>query len=194
VWQRSNGLRGVIQGAGYDAAGPQLRDLAIPASGVVGQVLVFGVSPFDVWSLPGATSWTFGDGATAPAPDAQVSHTFVRPGTFNVGVTASDALGNVSSATRSVAISAPAVPAARVRRLRVSRRSAATARAGCARASSPCPGASRAAADPRAPIASRSPDAWGVARWASARTGCRPPRARGGSSGAAARARLRIVP
>ncbi len=104
VWERDDGSNYRVQAAGYDAAGPQLRSLSIPASGTAGVPLSFSVSPFDVWSTLGATSWSFGDGDVGAAA---ASHTYAAPGTYQVTLTAADALGNSTSATGTVAI-APA--------------------------------------------------------------------------------------
>jgi hypothetical protein len=46
------------------------------------------VAPLDVWSGLGATSWSFGDGATAG--DTRVSHTYAAPGNYNVTATSAD--------------------------------------------------------------------------------------------------------
>jgi hypothetical protein len=89
--------------AGYDAAGPVLSGLSIPATGVAGRPVRFAVSPFDVWSaLAGSPSWTFGDGRAAGG--AHVTHTYRRAGRFTVGVSQLDALGNASSTTRPIRI------------------------------------------------------------------------------------------
>lgn len=109
AWSLSEGSLPVVQAAGYDATGPQLRSLAIPSSGTVGAPLAFSVSPFDVWSGPGTTSWSFGDGTTATGTGA--SHAFGGPGTYTVKVTSVDAVGNTSTATGTVTVPAPPVVA-----------------------------------------------------------------------------------
>ena len=50
------------------------------------------------------TAWQFGDGATASG--AEVSHAYEIPGTYTVAVTATDAVGNATTETRTVAIAA----------------------------------------------------------------------------------------
>ncbi|MFT3866295.1 MAG: PKD domain-containing protein [Solirubrobacterales bacterium] len=104
VWQATDGTEGIVQAAGLDVAGPQLRGLSIPASGKAGASLSFSVSPFDVWSVLGTTSWTFGDGGTASG--TAVSHAFAKAGTYTVSVTGTDAVGNASTATGTVTIAA----------------------------------------------------------------------------------------
>ena len=58
----------------------------------------------DRWG-PVSLNWAFGDGL-AGAGDA-VSHAFGAAGAFNVTVTATDAAGNATSATRPIAVAAP---------------------------------------------------------------------------------------
>lgn len=92
----------IVQAAIYDAAGPLLEDLSIPATGAPGEPLSFSVSPLDAWSGVGATSWDFGDGESAAGTTS--SHTYAAPGAYTVTVTSEDALGNTSSASREVEI------------------------------------------------------------------------------------------
>ena len=94
-----------VEAAGFDAAGPRLDNLAIPASGVAGAPLSFSVSPTDVWSPIASTGFAFGDGSTAGG--ASATHSYAAAGSFNVTATSTDAVGNQSTATRPVAISAP---------------------------------------------------------------------------------------
>lgn len=97
-----------IQVIGFDAAGPRLDQLAIPAAGELGQSLNFGVAPSDAWSAFAGTTWSFGDGTVADGTN--VSHAYGQPGTYQVTVSGSDALGNVSSATGTVVIGTAAAP------------------------------------------------------------------------------------
>jgi hypothetical protein len=100
-----------VEAAGYAATGPTLNDVSIPAEGTAGQPVSFSVSPFDVWSIPGETSWSFGDGASASG--TSVTHTYTTAGTYEVTLHSADTLGNVTSTTGEVTIaSAPATPAA----------------------------------------------------------------------------------
>jgi hypothetical protein len=91
--------------AGFDAAPPRIGALQIPAVGAPGEALPFSAGVLDVWS-PFATSWSFGDGETATG--AAVEHAYAVPGSYGVGVTATDALGNSSAAEGTVAITLPA--------------------------------------------------------------------------------------
>jgi len=96
-----------IQAIGFDAAGPRLDQLTIPTAGAPGQSLAFGVVPSDAWSALAGTSWNFGDGTVSSG--TSVSHAFSQPGTYQVTVSVDDALGNVTSASGSVTVSAPGV-------------------------------------------------------------------------------------
>jgi PKD domain len=103
VWERSNGSNQIVQAGAYDAAGPQLNGLSIPSAGTVGQPVSFSVSPLDVFSALGTTSWSFGDGDSASG--TSVTHSYAAPGAYQVALTGEDALGNTSSSSGSIAIS-----------------------------------------------------------------------------------------
>ena len=105
VWDRYS----IIQAAVYDATGPQLGSLSIPANGTAGEPLSFSVSPLDLWSALGATSWSFGDGGSASGTAA--TYAYAAAGTYQVTVTAADVLGNPTSATGTVTVAAsPTTP------------------------------------------------------------------------------------
>jgi PKD domain len=107
VWVGEHG----VEAAGYAATGPTLNDVSIAAEGAAGQPVTFSVSPFDVWSIDGETSWSFGDGASASG--TSVTHTYATAGTYEVTLHSADTLGNVTSTTGKVTIaSASATPAA----------------------------------------------------------------------------------
>ena len=95
-----------IQAADFDAA-PALSGVQAPASGAPGETLAFSASATDLWSTP-TINWDFGDGATATG--SAVSHAYAAPSDYTVKVTARDAVGNETSATRVVHVPAPAVP------------------------------------------------------------------------------------
>jgi hypothetical protein len=100
---KTNGAR-AAKVTPFDAAGPLLNGLSIPAAGNVGDALPFSVSPIDAWSPLGATSWAFGDGGAGAG--ASTVHAYGAPGAHSVTVSSTDALGNSSEATGSTTISA----------------------------------------------------------------------------------------
>lgn len=103
-----NGVDGpFVQASGYDFSRPRLTDLRIPSTGIVGEPVPFGVSPFDVF--PFTTSWTFGDGGPGAKGDT-VSHVYTRPGAYPVTVSAVDAGGNTSMEIGAIAIGAANPP------------------------------------------------------------------------------------
>jgi hypothetical protein len=93
-----------IATAGFDAAGPLLNALSIPATGAAGAPAPFSVTPADVWSAVASTTWDFGDGTGAEGGTA--SHAYSQPGSYSVTVTSVDSLGNSSTATRTIEIAA----------------------------------------------------------------------------------------
>ena len=123
VWRRFDGSDYLTEAAGFDAAGPSLNSLAIPAGGAVGQPVAFSVSPFDDWSALGATSWSLGDGTSQAG--TSITHTYSAAGQYTVTVASTDALGNTTSArgVLSIAAVAPRISAATLthRRFRVAR-------------------------------------------------------------------------
>ena len=122
VWERSDGAKTRIEAAGYDAAGPLLAGLSIPAAAVAGRPVAFSVSPSDSFSGVDATSWSFGDGAIASG--AEATHAYAAAGTYQVRFTATDAVGNSNSAARTIRVEpAPNVePALRIKGLALSPR------------------------------------------------------------------------
>jgi hypothetical protein len=94
-----------VRVAAYDAAGPRLSGLSVPARVEVGETARFGVGAVDVWSAVAGIDWSFGDGGSASG--AQVTHVYSRSGQFPVGVTARDALGNARAASATVAVGEP---------------------------------------------------------------------------------------
>ena len=119
VYTNSN-YTGIVQGVGYDAAGPQFRDLSIPESGGQGNPVDFSASPLDVWSEPeGQPHWTFGDGGEAFGDE--VTHTYAEQGSYDVTVSQSDTLGNASSASGTITME-PESRRRRHHRLRLRRR------------------------------------------------------------------------
>ncbi len=101
VWARDNGLNDVIQAVGFDAFPPELRGLAIPSGGRVGDPVGFSVSPFDIWPTSPA-SFNFGDGGTATGNS--VAHVYTRAGTFQVTASVADGAGTAASGAGTITI------------------------------------------------------------------------------------------
>jgi PKD domain len=94
--------RGIVEAAGYDAAGPELQALSIPTRTRVRVVTRFAVAPVDVWSRLASVRWSFGD--SAHATGAHAAHAYLRPGSYLVRVTATDAVGHATTARRTVVV------------------------------------------------------------------------------------------
>jgi PKD domain-containing protein len=99
---------GQAAAAPYDAAGPTLTGLSIPAAGARGAALTLAVSATDVWSPITSMTWAFGDGKSTTG--TSVSHAYATTGAFSARVTATDAVGNATSATRQVTVSDELAP------------------------------------------------------------------------------------
>lgn len=90
--------------SGFDATPPVLSAVAVPAQGITGRPLGFSAAATDIWSPAPAISWSFGDGVQAQG--GQVSHAYALPGSYGAAVTATDEVGNSSSAGGTVAVTA----------------------------------------------------------------------------------------
>ena len=110
AWTRgtiSANPRIVIQSAVFDAAPPTLSSVAAPATATVGSPAAFSAAALDRFS--GATlRWDFGDGTTEAG--GTVAHVFGAPGVYGATVTATDGVGNTTSATRTVQVAPAPVP------------------------------------------------------------------------------------
>jgi hypothetical protein len=105
AWATSDGTHESIRVAGYQASGPRIEALQSPSEGQAGAALSFSVSPLSVLSTVTSTIWSWGDG-TSNTTGASTSHIFATPGVFQITVSATDALGNATSVTRTVDIRA----------------------------------------------------------------------------------------
>jgi hypothetical protein len=106
AWMSSDGSNAVPEVAGYQAVGPRLTALKAPTEGQVGASLAFSVSPLSVWSTVVSTTWSWDDGSPETS-GTSVTHLFDTPGTHHVSVSATDTLGNLTTATRTVTIKSP---------------------------------------------------------------------------------------
>lgn len=116
VWARNHEGGDRIELAALDGAGPRLGGVSIPASGSLFEPLAFSVSPFDVWSPVTSVAWDLGDGGTAAG--ATVSHAYTDVGSHAVSVTATDAVGNATTASGAAEIADTAEPRLRLLALR----------------------------------------------------------------------------
>lgn len=101
VWSGFQGSTQAVRSRVLDPVAPELRDLMVPVSGVVGQPVAMSVNPFDLWP-PVTTAWSFGDGGTGA--DASVSHCYSSPGVRTVTVTGTDQAANATSVSRTISI------------------------------------------------------------------------------------------
>lgn len=92
---------------GYDPVAPVITSASVPAAGKAGASVAVSATATDRMSVP-TYAWNFGDGKTATG--ASVSHTYASAGTYAVKVTATDEAGNSSTSTKSVVVSAAALP------------------------------------------------------------------------------------
>jgi PKD domain len=90
-----------------DAAPPTLT-ASVPPGGTQGQAIGMAAAAIDRLS-PVGIHWAFGDGGTAVG--GAVSHAFGSAGAFTVSVTATDGVGNATTATRPVLVAAAPPPA-----------------------------------------------------------------------------------
>ena len=61
-----------------------------------------------MWSVPGETSWSFGDGVSASG--TSVTHTYTVAGTYEVTLHSADMLGNVTSTSGKITIATAPPP------------------------------------------------------------------------------------
>jgi hypothetical protein len=95
-----------VQSAAFDAAAPGLTS-SVPPGGTVGSPIGMAATATDRLT-PVSINWSFGDGASAAG--GAVSHAFGAAGAFTVTVTATDGVGNATSATHPVLVAAGTPP------------------------------------------------------------------------------------
>lgn len=99
IWDGLTAVRSRV----FDPLAPDLGNVTVPSTGVVGKPIAMSVDPRDVWSAV-ATGWDFGDGGSAVG--AAVSYCYSTPGDYTVTITGSDLAANAASATRTIEIEA----------------------------------------------------------------------------------------
>jgi hypothetical protein len=92
----------VPQWRAHDRNAPALG-LTFPETATVGHPVTMTASMLDTWS-PFTVAWSFGDGGTST--ERTPTHTFAAPGSYEVGLTATDAFGKQASAARRITVSA----------------------------------------------------------------------------------------
>lgn len=93
----------------FDAGGPTLKNVSIPATATAETPVSFSVTPVDQVDPTPGVSWAFGDASTASGDT--VTHTFANPGTYSVSVTAEAAPGDAATHTGTITVVAPVPPA-----------------------------------------------------------------------------------
>jgi len=96
-----------IRIAPRDGAPPDIGSVNVPATGETGEEIALSASATDTWSTS-TIGWDYGDGGTGSGES--VTHAWSTPGTKTVTITATDAVGNVATATRNIVISDPVEP------------------------------------------------------------------------------------
>ena len=66
------------------------------------------MSPLDVWSAVGTTTWDFGDGTTATGTSA--THQYAAAGARLVTITSTDALNNATTDSSTITVTPAAAP------------------------------------------------------------------------------------
>ncbi|HEY6889674.1 MAG TPA: PKD domain-containing protein, partial [Solirubrobacter sp.] len=106
VWSDTDGPLSV---RAYDASGPDLVALDVPAAATTGAPAAFSVDARDRWSPGGRVTWDYGDGVTETG--SGVSHAYVAAGRYTVAVTATDGLGNATTEQRTIVVTDAPAPA-----------------------------------------------------------------------------------
>lgn len=85
----------------YDATGPALS-VAVAPRAANSQQVSLSATASDLFSTVTSVKWSFGDGTGGEG--SSVSHIYAKQGTYTITVTATDAVGNSTSASRQIAI------------------------------------------------------------------------------------------
>lgn len=88
-----------MQFTAFDTEAPTLTGLTLPGSVTATIAAPFSVAARDTWSTPNV-AWSFGDGATATGE--RTEHAFAAAGAPTTSVTATDGVGNTSTASGTV--------------------------------------------------------------------------------------------
>jgi PKD repeat protein len=96
-----------IQSAVYDVQPPSTPVITAASTAITGSPMTFAGNATDTWG-PVTYAWDYGDGTTDTG--ASPSHTYATAGNYTARVTATDGVGNQSSATQAVAVADPPQP------------------------------------------------------------------------------------
>ncbi len=108
VWRSGLPEFSTIRSAVHDVAGPELHDVSAPPSADVRSQVTFSVTARDTWSQIDEVTWSFGDGQVATG--SSVAHSYSEPGTYSVDLAATDELGNKTTASETIEITAVPEP------------------------------------------------------------------------------------
>ena len=106
AWHAFDGGTASVRVAGWDGAAPQIRSIAV-TDPVAGLATAVRADVADVWS-PVTATWAFGDGGSATG--AAATHVFATPGATSATVTATDARGLSTTATRGLSVAPAPAP------------------------------------------------------------------------------------
>ena len=105
AWVFSDGEDGLtqIRTSVLDVTTPTITSINLPTSVVPGTAVAMTAIATDRWGAPLSWTWSFGDGSGASG--SATSHAYAA-GRYTVHVTATDAAGNATTATRSITVAA----------------------------------------------------------------------------------------
>jgi PKD repeat protein len=83
---------------------------ALPGYGPAPLTVGFALSSTDPETVLNSYIWNFGDGQASTLPPTALFHTYAKPGSYVVTVTATTADGHQASAFAGVVVTAPAAP------------------------------------------------------------------------------------
>jgi PKD repeat protein len=86
---------------------PQIQLQPLPGYGPAPLTVGFMVSSFDPETVPQSFVWNFGDGQVSTLPPTALFHTFIKPGSYVVTVTATTADGHQATSFAAVTVTSP---------------------------------------------------------------------------------------
>ena len=95
-----------IRASAIDAAGPSISNVTFPSTADAGTPFSYGATLSDRWSTASG-AWAFGDSTSGPLSG---SKNYANGGSFNAALTATDAVGNTSTATKPITVTGSPLP------------------------------------------------------------------------------------